>query len=92
MAERSSPDSSLLARVIAADGIGTYIFEVRDILRGSLLAERTIAASVGYHAHIVSLAWSEDSRVVTATIDRDFADYNMAFDLGIERTDAYPDR
>ena len=84
MVERSSPDNSLLARVIAAEAIGTYTLEVRDIRKANVLAARTIAAPVGYHAHIVSLTWSEDSRVVTATIDRDFGDHNQVFDLRIK--------
>ena len=88
MAERSSPDKSLLARVIAAEAQGTYTLEVRDVRKGDVLAERTITASVGYHAHIVSLTWSEDSRTVTATIDHDFGDDNRVFDLSTERPDA----
>ena len=88
MAERSSPDKSLLARVIAAEAQGTYTLEVRDVQNGDILAERTITAPVGYHAHIVSLKWSEDSRTVTATIDHDFDDDNRMFDLRTERTDA----
>lgn len=88
MAERSSPDNSLLARVIAAEAQGTYTLEVRDVRKGNVLAERTIAAPVGYHAHIVSLTWSEDSRIVTATIDHDFGEDNRVFDLRTDRTDA----
>jgi len=88
MAERSSPDNSLLARLIAAEAKGTYTLAVRDIRKGNVLAERIIAAPVGYHAHIVSLTWSEDSRIVTATIDHDFGDDNRVFDLHSERTDA----
>ena len=84
MVERSSPDNSLLARVVAVDTIVTYTLEVRDIGKANVLAARTIAAPVGYHAHIVSLAWSEDSGVVTATIDRDFGDHNRVFDLRIK--------
>ena len=81
MAERSSLDNSLLARVIAAETQGTYALEVRDVWKGDVLAERTIAAPVGYHAHIVSLTWSEDSRIVTATIDHHFGADNRVFDL-----------
>jgi protease II len=88
MAERSSPDNSLLAHVIAAKAQGTYTLQVRDVRRGDILAKQTIATPVGYHAHIVSLTWSEDSRIVTATIDHDFGDDNIVFDLRIERTDA----
>jgi hypothetical protein len=88
MAKRSSPDNSLLARVIAAEAKGTYTFEVRDIRKGNVLAERTIAAPVGYHEHIVSLMWSEDNRIVTATIVHDFGDDNRVFDLRTEHTDA----
>ena len=88
MAERSSPDNNLLARVIATEAKGTYTFEVRNIRKGHVLTERTIAAPVGYHAHIVSLTWSEDSQIVTATIDHDFGDDNRVFDLRTERTDS----
>jgi len=88
MAEHSSPDNSLLARVIVAETKGTYILEVCDIRKGNVLAERSIAAPVGYHAHIVSLTWSEDSRIVMATIDHDFGDDNRVFDLRTERTDS----
>ncbi len=88
MAERTSPDSSLLARVIAAKSKGTYTLEVHDVRTGDVLAERTITAPVGYHAHIVTLAWSEDGRLVTATIDHDFGDDNRVFDLRGEHTDS----
>ncbi len=88
MAERSSPDKNLLARVIAAEAQGTYTLEVRDVRNGDVLAERTIAAPVGYHAHIAFLTWSEDSRIVTAIIDHDFGEKNRVFDLSIERPDA----
>jgi hypothetical protein len=88
MAERLSPDNSLLARVIAAKTKGTYTFEVQDIRTGDVSAERTITAPVGYHAHIVTLAWSEDGRFVTATIDHDFGDDNRVFELPGERTDS----
>jgi hypothetical protein len=87
MAERSSPDNTLLARVIAVKAKGTYTLEVRNVRTDDVLAERTIAAPVGYHAHIVSLAWSEDGRLVTATIDHDFGDDNRVFDLRADHTD-----
>ena len=85
MAERSSPDNSLLARVIAAETLQKYTLEVSDIRKGNVLAEQTIAAPVGYHAHKVSITWSEDSRIVKVTIDHDFGDDNRVFEL---RTDA----
>ena len=88
MAERTNPVNSLLARVIASKTKGTYTFEVRDIRKGNALAERTIAVPVGYHEHIVSLMWSGDSRIVTATIDHDFGGDNRVFDLRTEHTDA----
>jgi len=81
LVERSSPDESLLARIIAAEIHGTYTLEVRDTRKGDMRAQRTIAAPVGYHSHIVSVAWSEDGRVVRATIDYDFGDNNRVFDL-----------
>ena len=87
MAERSSPDKSLFARVTAAEVQGTYTLEVRDARNGDVLAERTILAPVGYHEHIVSLTWSADSRIVTATIDHDFGENNRGFDLHIDHRD-----
>ena len=88
IAERSSPDKSLLARVIAAEAQGTYTLEVRDVRKGDVFAKQTIAAPVGYHEHIASLTWSEDSRIVTVTIDHDFGEDNRVFNLRIERPDA----
>jgi hypothetical protein len=88
VAESSSPDNSLLARVIAAEAQGTYTLEVRDVRKGDVLAARTIAAPVGYHAHIVSLTWNESSQIVTATIDHDFGDDNRVFDLRSVHADA----
>ena len=88
LAERSSPDKSLLAQVIAAEAQGTYTLGVRDVRNGDVLFKRTIAAPVGYHTHIALLTWSEDSRIVTATIDHDFGEDNRVFDLRIERPDA----
>ena len=88
MAESYSPDKSLSARVIATEGQGTYIFEVRKIRSGNILAEQTISAPIGYHAHIVWLTWSEDGRTVSATIDHDFGEGNRTFDLSIVSIDA----
>lgn len=85
IAEHSSPDKRLLSRVIAAEDQGTYTLEVRDLRKGDVIARRTIVAPVGYHAHIASLAWSEDGRTVTATIDHDFGEDNRVFDLRTER-------
>lgn len=84
MAEGSSPDNKLLAQVVATETKGTYIFKVHNIRKGNVLAQRTITAPIGYHAHIVSLKWSEDGLSVTATIDHDFADDNRVFDIRIE--------
>lgn len=84
MAELKSPDTSLTARVIATGIHGTYIFEIRKIQRGNILTEKTISAPVGYHAHIVSITWSEDGRIVSAKIDHDFGEDNKVFDLHIE--------
>ena len=88
MAEHTSPDNSLLARIIAAEAQGSYTLEVCNVRKGDVLAHRTIAAPVGYHAHIVSLTWSQDSQIVTATIDYDFGDNNRVFDLRTERKDS----
>ena len=86
--ERSSPDKKLLARLITAEAPGAYTLEVRDIQKGDVIVRRTIVAPVGYHAHIASLKWSEDSRIVTATIDHDFGENNRMFDLRTECPDA----
>jgi hypothetical protein len=60
---------------------------VQDVRKDDVLDERTIVAPVGYYAHIVSLTWSEDSRIVTATIDHDFGENKREFDLHIDRRD-----
>lgn len=85
--ERRSPDKNFVARVIAAEAQGTYLLEMRDVRKGNVLAKQTIAAPVGYHAHIVSLMWSEDSRIVKATIDHDFGEDIRVFDLSTECPD-----
>ena len=88
MAELTNPNKSLSARVIATEVQGTYIFEVLKIRSGNILAEQTISAPIGYHAHIVWLTWSEDGRTVSATIDHDFGEGNKMFDLRIVNIDA----
>ena len=90
MAELTNPNKSLSARVIATEVQGTYIFEVLKIRSGNILAEQTISAPIGYHAHIVWLTWSEDGRTVSATIDHDFGEGNKMFDLRIVNIDAQP--
>ena len=89
MAELTSPDKSLSALVIATEVQGTYIFKVRKIRSGNILAEQTISAPIGYHAHIVWLRWSEDGRTVSAAIDHDFGEGNTMFDLRIVNIFAY---
>jgi hypothetical protein len=88
MAELMNPEKSLSARVIATEVQGTYIFEVRKIRSGNILAKQTISAPIGYHEHIVRLTWSEDGRTVSATIDHDFGEGNKTFDLCIANIDA----
>ena len=88
IAESSSPCKKFLARVIVADTEGTYTLKVRDALKDDILAAKTIAAPVGYHSHILSLTWSEDSRIVTVTIDHDFGENNRVFDLHTDSRDA----
>jgi len=88
MAELTNPNKSLSARVIATEVQGTYIFEVREIRSGNILAEQTISAPIGYHEHTVWLTWSEDGRIVSATIDHDFGEGNKMFDLRIVNIDA----
>jgi hypothetical protein len=87
MAERLSPDNSLLARVAATEIKGTYALEVRNGREGTVFAKRIISAPVGYHPHVVSLTWRADSRIVTATIDHDFGDDNRVFELHLEHTE-----
>ena len=69
------------------DTQGTYILEVRDARKDDILTARTIAAPLGYHSHIVSLIWREDSRIVTVTIDHDFGENNRVFDLHTDSRD-----
>jgi len=88
MAELPNLDKSLSARVVATEVQGTYIFEVRKIRSGNILVRQTISAPVGYHAHVVSLTWSEDGRTVSAEIDNDFGEGNAVFDLRIVNSDA----
>lgn len=87
MAELANTDQGLSARVIATKVQGTYLLEVRRVRDESILAERNISAPVGYHPHMVSLRWSEDGKVVSATIDHDFGEDNRVFDLPISRFD-----
>ena len=88
MAERVSPDNSLLARVLATEIKGTYTLEVRNGREGKVFAKRIISAPIGYHAHVMSLTWSADSRTVAVTIDHDFGDNNRVFELHLEHTEA----
>lgn len=87
MAERLSPDNSLLARVVATEVKGTYTLAVGNPHEGKVFVKRIISAPVGYHAHIVSLTWRADGRTVTATIDHDFGDDKRMFELRIEHAD-----
>ena len=81
IAELTNPDKNFIARVIATEVRGTYTFEVRMIQKGIILAEQTISAPVGYHANIVSITWSEDGPIFSATIDHDFGEDNRVFKL-----------
>ena len=83
IAELSSPDKSLSARVIATEVQGTYVFEVRSINKNNILAEQSISAPIGYHEHRVSLTWNRDGQTVLATIDHDFGDGNKVFKIRI---------
>ena len=67
---------------------GTYTLKVQHVGKDDVIAERTSAAPVGYHEHIISLTWSEDSRTVTATIDHDFGENNKVFNLHTDRSGA----
>ena len=97
MVELSNPEKSLSARVIATKVQGAYIFEVRSIKKDSVLEKKIISAPIGYHEHSVSLTWSNDGQIVTATIDHDFGEDNKVFNLNInvselisQITDRYP--
>jgi hypothetical protein len=83
MAELTNPEKSFSARVIATKVKGTYIFEVRSIIKDSVLAKKTISAPIGYHGHSVSLIWSNDGQTVTAIIDHDFGEGNKVINLNI---------
>src|SRR5690348_10844733 len=70
VAQDSSPNRLLSARVVAANTAGSYRFQILSLSDGLIVAERRIAAPVGYHAQLVSLKWSQGQAV--ATIDHDF--------------------
>ncbi len=79
MVQDSSPNRLLSARVVAADTAGSYRFQILMLSGGAIVAERRIAAPVGYHPQLISLKWSQGQAV--ATIDHDFGDGNLEFKL-----------
>ena len=82
MAELTNPDKNMTARVIATELQGSYIFEIRSSNKGTIITEQMISAPVGYHEHIVSIKWNDDSRNFSATIDHDFGEGNKVFNIG----------
>ena len=82
VAESESPDRHVAATVRAATPAGHYVFELRRRQTGQVIATREIAAPVGYHAHIVTLAWDSGGKRAVAIIDYDFGDNNLRFALG----------
>jgi hypothetical protein len=75
LAQRRSPDSTLVATVTATPQAGHYMFALtRD---GQVVASREISAPVGYHEHIVRVEWVADGSRAIATIDADFGDNNV---------------
>ena len=83
VAESVSPDRALVARVIAGAGKGQYVFELRRAQGGELMASEAIAAPVGYHQHIVKVRWVNGSARAVATVDHDFGENNLDFQLGL---------
>lgn len=83
LAEATSPDGSLAARVHAASTIGRYVFELRRLGSGEIVASREIKAPVGYHAHRITLEWESTGKRVVAVIDHDFGNNNLRFPLGL---------
>jgi hypothetical protein len=87
MAVLTNPDKSMTARIIATDVQGSYIFEIRRTHRGTIIAEQTISAPVGYHEHIVSITWNDDGQVFSVTIDHDFGEDNRVFNISTMNSD-----
>ena len=79
--EKPSPNLEFSAAVVAKEEPGSYRLEIQNQRSQERLASRIIAAPVGYHAHLITLEWGHDSRRVIATIDYDFGDNNLAFEL-----------
>ncbi len=79
--ESPSPERGLSAVVIAQQTPGGYTLEIRDARNQETLSGKDIAAPVGYHPHLITLKWSPDGAQVVATIDHDFGDNNLLFEL-----------
>ena len=75
-----SPDEAAVAMLITKKERGHYQFEICDTGSGVTLARTAISAPIGYHEHVVSIHWV-NSRRAEATIDRDFGDNNIQFNL-----------
>ena len=75
-----SPDEAAVAMLITKKERGHYQFEIRDTGSGVTLARTAVSAPIGYHEHVVAILWV-DSRHAEATIDRDFGDNNIQFNL-----------
>ena len=75
-----SPDEAAVAMLISRKERGHYQFEIRDTGAGVTLARKAISAPIGYHEHVVAILWV-NSRHAEATIDRDFGDNNLQFNL-----------
>ena len=72
VSEKPSPDGKTLATVTAAIEPGHYILAFkRD---NQTIASREVSAPIGYHTHVVSVAWVPDGSRAIVTIDYDFGD------------------
>lgn len=88
VAELLSPDKTLSAKVIATNVEETYRFVIIENKNRTKLAEKSISIPNEYHEPIISLKWSSDGHSVLATIDHDFGENNIVFELQVESTDA----
>jgi hypothetical protein len=79
--ENKSPEGLLIARVVASDKPGRYMFLVEEIATGKTIANILISSPVGYYSHLVQIRWETGNNAVTAIIDHDFGEGNLEFVL-----------
>ena len=80
MTKALAPDQAAEAVLTASKERGRYMFEIRESESGDTLAQTEISAPLSYHEHIIYLDWP-DTRRAEATIDYDFGDNNLKFNL-----------